>query len=97
MLRKILEQILLTAILRHMEEREVIWNNQCGFVKGRSCLANLVALCCGITVSLDNRRDTDVICLNFSKAFDMVSLALLLLSKLERYGFDGRSVSWKKN
>ena len=37
---KIMEQIILEAVLRHMEEREVIWDNQ--IIKGRSCLTNLV-------------------------------------------------------
>lgn len=30
--------------LKLMEEREVIWENQHGFTKGRSCLTNLVSL-----------------------------------------------------
>lgn len=31
--RKSLEHTLLDAILRHMEEKELIWNNHCGFTK----------------------------------------------------------------
>lgn len=39
-LRKIIKQILLEAMPRHMEERAVIWDNQHGFTMGRSCLTN---------------------------------------------------------
>lgn len=76
-LGKVVEQIFLEATSKHMKDEKVTRGKQHGFTKERSCLPNFIAFCDGVP---DKRRERDVECLDFCKAFDTVSYSLLIIT-----------------
>ncbi|KAK4820802.1 hypothetical protein QYF61_006927 [Mycteria americana] len=93
---KLMEQIILSAVTRHVENNQQIKPSQHEFRKGRSCLTNLISLYDKVTRLVDEGKAVDVVYLDFSKAFDTVSHSILL-EKLAARGLDGCTLRWVKN
>ncbi len=70
--------------------------SQHGFMKGRSCLTNLISFYDKMTQLVDKGKAADVVYLDFSKAFDIISHSILL-EKLAAHGLDGCTLRWVKN
>ena len=91
MLSKILERIVYNHIIDFI--RPQLSTNQFGFLKGRSCLSQLLTSCSEIVEALNAEESCDVIYLDFAKAFDKVSHKQLLF-KLWRLGITGNVWKW---
>ncbi|GAB0190041.1 mitochondrial enolase superfamily member 1 [Grus japonensis] len=88
-----MEQIILSAITRHIQDNKVIRPSQHGFMKGRSCLTNLVSFDDKMTHIVDEGKAVDVVYLDFNKAFDTVSHSIVL-EKLAPHGLDRHTLCW---
>ncbi|PKU49547.1 rna-directed dna polymerase from mobile element jockey-like [Limosa lapponica baueri] len=93
---KVMEQIILSAIMQCMKEAQVTGPSQHGFMRGRSCLTNLISFYDKVTRLVDEGKAVDVVYLDFSKVFDTVSHSILL-EKLAAHGLDGITLCWVKN
>jgi len=76
-----------------LEANELIGKSQHGFVKGRSCLTNLLEFIQALTEGIDEGEDMDVVYLDFQKAFDKVPHERLVL-KLKDMGIGGEIAQW---
>jgi len=73
--------------------KKILYPFQHGFQKGKSCLTQLLEVFYDIGIALDRRLESDIIYLDFAKAFDSVCLAKLV-SKLKTFGIDDPQLSW---
>jgi len=96
MLGKIREQFILNVLTRHVQNNQGIRPSQHGFMKGTSCLTNLISSYDQVTLLVNERKAVDIVYLDFSKAFDTVS-HIILLDKLAAHGLDRCILCWVKN
>jgi hypothetical protein len=88
---KVLERCVCHRFFKHVQD--MINKSQHGFLHGRSCATQLLATLHHIGQLLDRNVQTDVLFLDFAKAFDSIDHTILL-KKLRCYGMSGNMYNW---
>ena len=90
---KILERIIKDKIISFLDRHKLILDSQHGFRNNRSCLTNLLEFYNYVFSNYDERVPSDIIYLDFKKAFDTVPHKRLLI-KLKAHGMGNQLCSW---
>ena len=90
---KIMEHILYHSIMEYLNSNNVLIDNQHGFRSHHSCVTQLISLVEDLSYAMDHQKQTDVILLDFAKAFDSVPHQRLLV-KLRHYGIHDNICKW---
>ena len=90
---KLLEHIVCSNIMTHLDEYKLLSERQHAFRKGHSCETQLTTVINDGAKILDNRGQVDTFILDFEKAFDTPPHELLK-SKLFSYGIGGKTLKW---
>jgi len=93
---KLLEHIIYAHMFSILNSHQILCDNQRDFRRGRSCDSQLFLTIDDLAKNLDKNLQTDVIFLDFTKAFDKVDHSCLL-HKLDHYGICGNLLSWLEN
>jgi len=84
---KVLERFIPSALTGQAKDNQGIRPSQHGFMKGRSCLINLISFYDQVSLLVDERKAVDIVYLDFSKPS-------ILLEKLAAHGLDGFTLHW---
>lgn len=93
---KILEHIISHNINSFLDTNSLFTDTQHGFRKKHGCDTQLITTVTDLIDSFDKNLPTDVIVLDFSKAFDVVSHPKLLL-KMKAIGIHPNTCQWTQN
>lgn len=92
-LSKILERVVFNQLSRYCESQGILPKLQSGFRKGRSTTTALLDVVDNILSFQDSGMATILVLLDYSRAFDSISIPLLL-SKMSYYGFHASAIKW---
>lgn len=90
---KILEKVVANQLKNYMERNEILPHKQSGFRKFHSTTTAMLHVVDDILAAMDAGEGTLLVLLDFSRAFDCISVPLLL-AKLHYYGFSASAIKW---
>ena len=90
---KIMEHIIYHSIMDHLNQNNILIENQHGFRSNNSCVTQLITLTKDISSALDHQKQIDIILLDLSKAFATVPHERLL-TKLRYYRINDSTYNW---
>ena len=88
---KTFERVICGKVIWHLEDTQKLLKNQHGFKSGKSCVLQLLQCRRWLLNGLTNGSHLDVICIDFSKAFDKMDHSLLV-EKTYQIGIRGRLI-----
>ena len=93
---KMMEHIICSSIMEHLDRHKILHDAQHGFRKRRSCESQPILTIQDLAKNIDNRGQTDLILLDFFKAFDKIPHKRLL-NKTNYYGIRHSTNQWIAN
>ena len=90
---KLLEHIIHSHVMKHLEQHNIWTDSQHGFLAKRSTESQLIQTIHDISKSLDKKEIVDMAILDFTKAFDKIPHKRLI-HKLNYYGITGSIATW---
>jgi len=93
---KLLEHVIYLHIFSYLKKYNILCEEQHGFQQNRSCEIQLIGTVNDITENMNEGKQTDVILLDFAKAFDKVP-HVRLCHKLSHFVINGALLEWIKS
>ena len=93
---KVFERVIKMHLIKHLQENDLIKQNQHGFVSGRSTQTQMLQHYSDVVEALLDDTRIDTIYLDFAKAFDKVNHHILI-KKILKHKIKGKLIEWIKN
>jgi hypothetical protein len=88
-----MESVLKEQLVSYLSDNSLISPNQHAFLTNHSTSSNLLECVHDWLVSLNSSRSTDIVYVDFSRAFDSIVFSKLLF-KIRHYGICGKFLNW---
>ena len=92
-LSKLIERHMYNALYDFLHENNLIYSRQSGFRRKHSTETVLIKIIDDLLFNLDTNKVSDMVLIDYRKAFDMVNHDLLL-KKLTAYGIVDKELKW---